>query len=226
MTTRIFLSISFIFALTMIVNQIEMVAGDDLQLGRGMMISGDPMDIPFKEKNKFGTNEQLRKLASEGSFNKKSEFLSKGRAIAKDSEEQLAHEDDEQLHLEKTFADKLGGQHVKAILGQTAGAIDQLIYGTLLGRYKYHVTNGKIRNLQLSENLLPDMGVVVDNKRALLLQYGSLFADGVLRVNLINKGRDEEEYSLQGDKGAVVAKIKFRIDKDGRVTEVENTNSN
>lgn len=97
---------------------------------------------------------------------------------------------------------------------------DELLYGTLEGRYNVQFENGKIISLELNG----ERGTIADSNRLnpvdLLEKYKSFFSDHLAKVRVAELNGDNQTFELIGEKDQVIGKALVELDSEGHVKKL------
>lgn len=96
---------------------------------------------------------------------------------------------------------------------------DELLYGTLEGRYNVQFQNGKIISLELNQAAKTEETSRV-NPADLLEKYKSFFSDRLARVRPADAEGENQTFDLIGDKDQVIGKALVELDTEGHVKKL------
>jgi hypothetical protein len=122
---------------------------------------------------------------------------------------------------EQALASKIDSSVIKVIGSGKVKAIDQFIYGTLEGKYRPQIENGKIKNLQLSSNVSPADGQVSPDKVNFLMKSREFLGANIGSVALLEKGQGFEVFELQDMSKKTQGKVRFLLDEGGHISSIE-----
>lgn len=95
---------------------------------------------------------------------------------------------------------------------------DELIYGSLEGRYGMTLANGRIEGLEfLNTQGGSDSPVTIQDRAAFLSRYRDAFSVEYASVALSTSASGEEVWNLVRDDKTIVGKAHFKLDESGRM---------
>jgi len=122
---------------------------------------------------------------------------------------------------EQALAAKLKSNSTKIIGSDKVRDIDQLVYGTLEGKYRPQLEKGLLKSLQLSSHVSPVDGHIISDKINFLLNSREVLGRSIHSVSLVEKGEGFEVFELRDSVQASQGKVRFLQDEVGHITSIE-----
>lgn len=97
---------------------------------------------------------------------------------------------------------------------------DELLFGSLEGRYGLTMSDGRIESLEFLNAQNGDQPVSINDRGAFLGRYREAFAVDFASVGLSESTSSEETWNLVRDDKTIVGKAHFKFDDSGRMVSV------
>lgn len=97
---------------------------------------------------------------------------------------------------------------------------DELIFGSLEGRYGMKVSNGLIESLQFIDANNGDQALVLKDRAAFLKRFSAVFAVEFSEAGLVEAKDGVEVWNLVGSDRTIVGKARFQLDEKSRMTSL------
>lgn len=97
---------------------------------------------------------------------------------------------------------------------------DDLIYGSLQGRYAMRLDGDRVSSLEFIRNERSDAPLAIRDRGALLTKYRAAFAVPFQEVSLVKTEASEEVWNLIGSDKTIVGTAKVGLDGAGHMTSL------
>ena len=126
-----------------------------------------------------------------------------------------------EVRWEHALANELSNGHdLKGHIAERPSLRDELLFGTLEGRYGARLKEGRVLSLELLQSADSPSGISLSDRSAFLSKYKNVLAAEYSRVGLQSKSDTQEIWSLVDEDRTVVGQAKFSFDAEGRVSSL------
>lgn len=97
---------------------------------------------------------------------------------------------------------------------------DELLYGSLEGRYGLKMTNGRIESLEFIEAHSGHRPVLIQDRAAFLGRYAEAFSVSYASVGMVESSGGLETWNLLDADKTIVGKAQLKLDESGRLVSL------
>lgn len=123
-----------------------------------------------------------------------------------------------EIKWEHEVARQLASSHeLRANLAEKPSLRDELVFGTLEGRYGMKIKDGRVESLEFVGSTSGDEPLIVKDRAAFLRKYSSVFATDFQDVGLASAHDSTETWNLVDSSRTIVGQARLELDSRGRL---------